>query len=192
MDVLCFQEFGDNSDFPTDSIRRILSHWSHALIPSEDSVKGVLPIAVFSRYPLANHRFITYQHSSNCSMMCDVVMGTDTIRLINNHLQTTSVSQKRRKWERELATDDTRREVQAAKDAAGTLHENFMKRATQTYVISHYAKTSPYPVLLLRRLQLNTFLLHLPSFEENPQRRIPHCRKRIHVHLPLCQTHVAY
>lgn len=148
VDVLCFQEFGDNSDFPTDSIRRVLSHWSHALIPSEDSVKGVLPIAVFSRYPLANHRFITYQHSSNCSMMCDVVMGTDTIRLINNHLQTTSVSQKRRKWERELATDDTRREVQAAKDAAGTLHENFMKRATQTYVISHYAKTSPYPVLL--------------------------------------------
>ena len=103
VDVLCFQEFGDNSDFPTDSIRRVLSHWSHALIPSEDSVKGVLPIAVFSRYPLANHRFITYQHSSNCSMMCDVVMGTDTIRLINNHLQTTSVSQKRRKWERELA-----------------------------------------------------------------------------------------
>ena len=100
VDVLCFQEFGDNSDFPTDSIRRVLSHWSHALIPSEDSVKGVLPIAVFSRYPLANHRFITYQHSSNCSMMCDVVMGTDTIRLINNHLQTTSVSQKRRKWER--------------------------------------------------------------------------------------------
>ena len=54
VDVLCFQEFGDNSDFPTDSIRRVLSHWSHALIPSEDSVKGVLPIAVFSRYPLAN------------------------------------------------------------------------------------------------------------------------------------------
>ena len=51
-------------------------------------------------------------------MMCDVAMGTDTIRLINNHLQTTSVSQKRRKWERRLATDDTRREVQAAKDAA--------------------------------------------------------------------------
>ena len=73
VDVLCFQEFGDNSDFPTDSIRRILSHWSHALIPSEDS-KGVLPIAVFSRYPLANHRFITYQQSSNCSMMCDVAM----------------------------------------------------------------------------------------------------------------------
>ena len=68
VDVLCFQEFGDNSDFPTDGIRRILSHWSHALIPSEDSRAYCLsPYSAL--YPLANHRFITYQQSSN--MMCD-------------------------------------------------------------------------------------------------------------------------
>ena len=185
VDVLCFQEFGDNSDFPTDSIRRVLSHWSHALIPSEDSVKGVLPIAVFSRYPLANHRFITYQQSSNCSMMCDVAMGTDTIRLINNHLQTTSVSQKRRKWERELATDGSQR---CRRHPARKLHE------AGHADLRHQPLRQDQPLsrAAMRRLQLNTFLLHLPSFEENPQRRIPHCRKRIHVHLPLCQTHVAY
>lgn len=148
VDVLCFQEFGDNRYFPMDSIRSVLSNWPYTLIPSQDSIRGVLPIAIFSRYPLAHERFITYQNSANCSMMCDVVMGADTVRLLNNHLQTTSVSQKRRKWERELATDDTRREIQAAKDAAGTLHENFLKRATQTYVISHYVKTSPHPVLV--------------------------------------------
>lgn len=148
VDVLCFQEFRGNRYFPTDSIRRVLAHWPYTLTSADDSIRGVLPMAVFSRYPLANHRFITYHNSANSSMMCDIVMETDTVRLINNHLQTTSVSQKRRKWERELATDDTRREVQAAKDAAGTLHENFMKRATQTYVISHYAKTSPHPVLV--------------------------------------------
>ena len=148
VDVLCFQEFGDNSDFPTDSIRRVLSHWSHALIPSEDSVKGVLPIAVFSRYPLANHRFITYQQSSNCSMMCDVAMGTDTIRLINNHLQTTSVSQNRRKWERGLAnSNDTRREAEVVQGAITSLHANFVKRAEQTDSIRQLVVASPYPVL---------------------------------------------
>lgn len=78
-------------------------------------------------------------------MMCDVVMGTDTIRLINNHLQTTSVSQKRRKWERELATDDTRREVQAAKDAAGTLHENFMKRPRRLTSSATTPRPAPIP-----------------------------------------------
>ena len=147
VDVLCFQEFGDNRYFPTDSIRRVLAHWPYFLT-SGDSLRGVLPLAVFSRYPLANRRLITYRNSANSSMMCDIVTGTDTIRLINNHLQTTSISQKRKKWERELATDNARREVRAAKDAAGTLHENFMKRATQTYVISHYVKSSPHPVLV--------------------------------------------
>lgn len=148
VDVLCFQEFGDNRNFPTDSICRTLSHWPYALIPSKETLQGVLPIAVFSRYPLTNDRFITYPNSANCSMVCDVVMGTDTIRLINNHLQTTSVSQKRKKWERELATDNTRREVRVAKDAAGTLHGNFVKRAEQAHTISHYVQTSPHPVLV--------------------------------------------
>lgn len=149
VDVLCFQEFGDNQYFSTDSIRKALAHWQYALIPTEDSIGGVLPIAVFSRYPLVHERFISYPQSANCSMMCDVVIGADTIRLLNNHLQTTSVSQKRRKWERELAaTSDTRREAQVARDAAETLHENFVKRANQTYIISYFAKTSPHPVLV--------------------------------------------
>lgn len=148
VDVLCFQEFGDNKHFTVDSLRRALSQWPYALIPADDSIHGILPIAIFSRYPLADGRFITYPHSANCSMMCDVVLGTDTLRLINNHLQTTSISQNRRKWERELATNDTRREAQAVQNAAETLHENFMKRAAQTDSICHLAIASPHPVLV--------------------------------------------
>lgn len=148
VDVLCFQEFGGNRRFPADSLRRVLSHWQYTLIPAGDSVRGILPIAVFSRYPLAGGRFITYPHSANCSMTCDIVLGTDTLRLLNNHLQTTSVSQNRKKWERELATDNTRREAQAVQDAAETLHENFVKRAAQTDSICHLAIASPHPVLV--------------------------------------------
>ena len=112
VDVLCFQEFGDNQHFPMDSIRNVFSHWRYALIPTEDSISGVLPIAIFSRYPLINPRFISYPQSANCSMQCDIILGRDTVRLLNNHLQTTSVNQNRRKWERGLNnTNDTRREV---------------------------------------------------------------------------------
>ena len=113
VDVLCFQEFGENKHFTADSLRRALSHWQYAIIPADDSIRGILPIAVFSRYPLIGGRFITYPHSANCSMLCDIILNTDTIRLLNNHLQTTSVSQNRKKWERELAADNTRREAQA-------------------------------------------------------------------------------
>ena len=148
VDVLCFQEFGENKHFTADSLRRALSHWQYAIIPADDSIRGILPIAVFSRYPLIGGRFITYPHSANCSMLCDIILNTDTIRLLNNHLQTTSVSQNRKKWERELATDNTRREAQAVQDAAETLHENFVKRAFQTDSICQLATTSPHPVLV--------------------------------------------
>ena len=148
VDVLCFQEFGENKHFTTDSLRRALSHWQYAIIPADDSIRGILPIAVFSRYPLIGGRFITYPHSANCSMLCDVILNTDTIRLLNNHLQTTSVSQNRKKWERELAADNTRREAQAVQDAAETLHENFVKRAFQTDSICQLATASPHPVLV--------------------------------------------
>ena len=85
-----------------------------------DSVKLIIVDGVFSMEgDLANlPEIVRLKHKYNATIMVDEAHG----------MQTTSVSQKRRKWERELATDDTRREVQAAKDAAGTLHENFMKR----------------------------------------------------------------
>ena len=51
-------------------------------------------------------------------------------------------------WERELATDNTRREAQAVQDAAETLHENFVKRAFQTDSICQLATASPHPVLV--------------------------------------------
>ena len=147
-EVLCFQECGDNKYFPMDSIRNVFSHWRYALIPTEDSIRGVLPIAVFSRYPLVNPQFISYQQSANCSMQCDIVLGRDTVRLLNNHLQTTSVSQNRRKWERGLAnSNDTRREAEVVQGAITSLHANFVKRAEQTDSIRQLVIASPYPVL---------------------------------------------
>ena len=148
VDVLCFQECGDNKYFPMDSIRNVFSHWRYALIPTEDSIRGVLPIAVFSRYPLVNPQFISYQQSANCSMQCDIVLGRDTVRLLNNHLQTTSVSQNRRKWERGLAnSNNTRREAEVVQGAITSLHANFVKRAEQTDSIRQLVIASPYPVL---------------------------------------------
>jgi endonuclease/exonuclease/phosphatase family metal-dependent hydrolase len=147
VDVLCFQECGDNKYFPMDSIRNVFSHWRYALIPTEDSIRGVLPIAVFSRYPLVNPQFISYQQSANCSMQCDIILGRDTVRLLNNHLQTTSVSQNRRKWERGLASNDTRREAEVVQGAITSLHDNFVKRAEQTDSIRQLVVASPYPVL---------------------------------------------
>lgn len=145
VDVICFQEFGSNY-IPMDSIRNAFSHWQYAILPSDSSVHKTLPLAIFSRYPLINKRFISFPQSANASMVCDVIIHTDTIRVFNNHLQTTSVSQNRKKWELEMSAEEKRNE--ALQDAAETLHGNFVKRALQANIISSYVQQSPHPVLL--------------------------------------------
>ncbi|MDR1005101.1 MAG: endonuclease/exonuclease/phosphatase family protein [Prevotellaceae bacterium] len=147
VDILCFQEFSASRYYPIDSIRRVFAHWQHVMLPAQDSIRGVLPIAVFSRYPLINGRFIGFNESANCSMLCDIVLPDDTLRLFNNHLQTTSVNQSRRRLERGLSTGDRRREVQAVQSFTGALQSNDMKRAAQTDSIVKLIQASPYPVL---------------------------------------------
>lgn len=147
VDVLCLQECGSSPSFPMDSVRQAFSHWPYALFPTLESEENLLTMAVLSLYPLAGDTLITFEGTANCSMMCDVLCGEDTLRLFNSHLQTTSVSQNRKKWERELMADDSRRETKAVKDAAETLHGNLLKRAAQADSLAACIRQSPYPVL---------------------------------------------
>lgn len=147
-DVLCFQEFRGNKDFTMEDIKEALAEWPYHYMPNKEESKGKLPIAIFSRYPIVNSEFITYPNSSNCSMIADVKVGEQTIRILNNHLQTTNISQKRKKWEKELAANETQREVEAIEDAAETLHGNLVKRAEQTDILCQLIEQSPYPIVL--------------------------------------------
>lgn len=45
---------------------------------------------IFSKYPLINKKSIHYRTKGNISNRCDIVVGADTIRLINNHLESYS------------------------------------------------------------------------------------------------------
>lgn len=63
----------------------------------------MLQLAVFSRYPIKEENLIVYPDSKNCSLWCDIETNARTIRLFNNHLQTTEVSQNKRKLEKDSA-----------------------------------------------------------------------------------------
>ena len=91
--------------------------------------KNLLQLAVFSRYPIKEEHLIIYPDSKNCSLACDIEINGRTIRLFNNHLQTTEVSQNKRKLEKGLRTDDSQRVEHATLGLIDGLHENFRKRA---------------------------------------------------------------
>lgn len=147
-DILCFQEFGINDEFGIDSISAALSNWPYHYIPSSPEGKNLLQLAVFSRYPIKEEHLIIYPDSKNCSLACDIEINGRTIRLFNNHLQTTEVSQNKRKLEKGLRTDDSQRVEHAALGLIDGLHENFRKRAVQADLLKQLIAASPYPTLV--------------------------------------------
>jgi endonuclease/exonuclease/phosphatase family metal-dependent hydrolase len=147
VDILCFQEFDGNRYFSLDSLRHVFAHWKYGTLATHEATQSILPIVVFSRYPIADSRIIRYDNSANSSLLCDVLLKTDTIRIINNHLQTTSVSQNRGRLERGLADQNDRKKAKAMRSFVDALHQNDIKRANQTDSICRLIEESPYPVI---------------------------------------------
>lgn len=144
VDVICFQEFAGNSDITCDSIKAIFAEWPYQLIPRSDSFP-ILQVAVFSKYPVKDSELITYPDSHNCSMWCDIDVKGKTIRVVNNHLQTTEVSQNRRRLEREQQTGKKRN---ALRRLLNGLEDNFTKRAAQAEHVKRLVDTTPHPTLV--------------------------------------------
>lgn len=144
VDIICFQEFAGNNDITLDSIKTIFAEWPYQFIPKSDSLP-ILQVALFSRYPIQNSMLITYPDSKNCSMWSDINVKGRTIRVFNNHLQTTEVSQNRRRLARELHTG---KEEDAFRRLLNGLKENFTKRASQAEYVQRLVQATPYPTLV--------------------------------------------
>lgn len=144
VDVVCFQEFEGNQAFSIDSIYAAFSHWPHRYVPVAPEH---LQLAVFSLHPLKHTEHILYPESANCSLMCDVEAPGGTVTLFNNHLQTTSVSQRRTTWAQGLDYGDTRKKIETTQDAAETLHGNLVKRAAQIDSLCQRIHTTEHPVI---------------------------------------------
>ena len=148
VDILCMQEFGSNREFNEDSVKQVLSTWPYYSIPKPTDGTSILQVALFSKFPIQNTVLITHPDSRNCSMQCDINVNGKTIRIFNNHLQTTEVSSNKRILEKELATENTTGTENAIHKLATGLEENFVKRAAQAAELHRMITSSPYPTLV--------------------------------------------
>ncbi len=98
---------------------------------------------VFSRYPLINKQTIRYESKSNISSQCDVVVNTDTLRLIVNHLQSYGI-------EKEDLHFDTL-SVEGLKNSSlnQKLQSADALRHKQAKAVKHAIRKSPHPVIVV-------------------------------------------
>ncbi|MBP1615739.1 MAG: putative transrane endonuclease/exonuclease/phosphatase family protein [Bacteroidetes bacterium] len=145
VDVICFQEFMANKEFTADSIKKAFSAWKYSVTTPLNL--DLLHLAIFSKYPISNSEVTTYSNSNNCSLWCDISINKKKVRIFNNHLQTTNLSQNRQRLQEELKRGNGNIGY-LMYDIMRLTKENFIKREQQVETVHKFTLQSPYPVLL--------------------------------------------
>jgi len=91
-DVICLQEvdvYKDAKYLTLPEVRQALGKkYPYSYIDfSVYNKRHQYGTMVWAKYPLINKQSIHYETQGNLSNRCDMVVGKDTIRLINNHLE---------------------------------------------------------------------------------------------------------
>ena len=143
-DILCMQEAPNEEYYHRDSTQKAFRYLPYSV---RSYRTDHLPLAVYSRYPLIPVDTLYYQDSSNLSLITDVELPNNKrLRIINNHLQTTSVNVHRGLLQE--STKPWRVRIKAAGRLLWDMKENFRKRATQADYIAEEIRRSPYPVVV--------------------------------------------
>jgi len=154
-DILCVQEFytsEDLNDFNNlDTVSRILNckyiHHEYTTTLRGNVHWGM---ATFSKYPIINQGKIVFQtRSNNLCIFSDIVIGKDTVRVYNVHLQSISFSKEDNAfWEDVITEKEATDEMAKGKNILRRLKRAFLKRSQQADMIALHMQTCPYPMIL--------------------------------------------
>ncbi len=152
-DIVCLQEFGHYHRYGV-SKREILKFFDsiypyrHIWFKNQNKW-GENGLATFSRYPIIKKKKIEYTSADNISIYSDIVIGGDTIRLINNHLESNKLNKEDRKFAEKLI-DESRHEILDAGMKIGSrLVTGAQNRVQQATAVRQTIDESHYPTIAL-------------------------------------------
>lgn len=143
-DIVCLQEYQLINRKDHSAIEAQMSAWKYrAMSYLVDDNYHKWGLAVFSKLPLTNATAIRFADRENSSMFVDVQFRDATIRLFNNHLQSTRFNSLNRA---ELRSEDAEK---AARLVGSTLRGSYKVRAFQADTIASIIKQSPFPTIVV-------------------------------------------
>lgn len=154
-DVACFQEMvGGDDDAAINYLgdfKRFMGfseyYYSYENRFNFDRVHH-FGIITFSKYPILNKQTIsTAPHDYNSTFQyVDLLVGADTIRVFNIHLQSLKFSETNRNYlDKPTMSDST---VSESKSIISKLKRGFLKRIVQANKVKEKIEQSPYPVIV--------------------------------------------
>ena len=128
-DVICVQEYYEEKSPPFKDYPYRFIHFK-----GENQKLGH---AIFSKYPLVHEDGFDFEDSYNNTIFADVIVGNDTLRLYNLHLQSLGILPSV-EFLQKRGTERIKNKIS----------ESFVQQEVQINRILEHKSTSPYPVIL--------------------------------------------
>ncbi|MBR6275571.1 MAG: endonuclease/exonuclease/phosphatase family protein [Prevotella sp.] len=149
-DIVCIQE-------DVDTWRRYMMVKYEKIYPYNDTTifrkgsKSMNGIGIHTRYPILRKERIQYESSANGSVAYYLKRGSDTLLVINNHLECTHLSSDERNHYRKILKGAVSRDTAKAESKLiiGKLSVNSAKRAVEVEAVKKYIdEHRQYPVIV--------------------------------------------
>jgi len=148
-DIICLQETGPEFVKVTVSnkeARKILKSYPYVCSGAGENRYSVV---LLSKYPVIHYHRIDYKSQSNSSYQYDIKIGEDTIRLINNHLESNKLNSEEKDKYTDLITNRESEQLTEVAAVLGNKVGNASSiRANQADSVSKVVKASPYKTIV--------------------------------------------
>ncbi|MCU0362025.1 MAG: endonuclease/exonuclease/phosphatase family protein [Bacteroidales bacterium] len=105
-------------------------------------------IATFTKYPVLRKGEIVHKGSSSLTIYTDLLIGDDTVRVYNNHLQSFRLKRISNSFLQDMTNPDEKESVNEVKDLSLSLRNGFVRRAGQAIRVKEHVNSSPFPVIV--------------------------------------------
>ncbi len=151
-DIVCLQEFAysnSSRNFDIDDMFKYFRNYPYKhFVPKRRIWNSVIGIATFSKYPIINQRAIQYPSTANLSICSDIKINKDTIRIINNHLESNRITTRDIYQTSNLKDNFNSKK---AKDLTDKLSKKlriaYKRRAIQADSVANIIEKSPYKTI---------------------------------------------
>lgn len=152
-DIVCLQEFGHYStsaDRAQKALARLKAKYPYTHLWYKNQYNGNNEgLLTLSRHPIIDKQKIDYQSSHNISIYSDILIGTDTIRVINNHLECTHLDTDERDIALQLADTINNQVILSAINILRQISRSSVSRASQAEAIAQTISQTTAPVIVL-------------------------------------------
>ena len=153
-DIICLQEFSSSDNSlqynNLDTLIKIQkSKNTHIEYTGKVNKTNKYGVAIFTVYPIISKGKIIFdKHSNNICIYSDLLIDKDTVRVYNVHLQSIHLGYEDYKFVDDLMKNHETEELEKSKNILKRIKRAFIKRSTQTELVSEHIAKSPHPVII--------------------------------------------